>query len=143
VRVWAPLQRDAHLRFTISDGAGLGRRHLEIGWSGVGAAAVALDVYDDRGRGQVAPTSLGSGSDITLVVAHWVNVPFMTPVARLASGTRYWLGRWTAEVNGWSLILDARFDLTDTVRQMSFEDAQFAMTHVGELARTGRWVTVF
>lgn len=140
VRVWVDMRRDPGVRWERTDddhtNLDLGRRELRVPHSRLGFVSVPVQVSHGAGRGHVFPTDLSAGQDIDRVVVHWANVPNIQPSAPLRSGPSLWSGRWFVEVAGWSLTVDSRYDLSETLRTAKDTDEEFAITHVGELRRT-------
>lgn len=77
---------------------------------------------------------------LTRIVAHWFNLPRWHGLVRLTEptlegGQRWWSGRWSTEICGWSVTLDARPDHHDVWADLHTTDV-FVMTHVMECRRS-------
>lgn len=135
VRIWAPLRRNASLRFAAdADGLfDLDASTMRIAHPSLGASAVNVSLSDGRGLGRVEATTFGGQSRISSVVLHWLNLPVIESL--IGATTEMPRGRWSTEAGPWRLTLEGRQDLNDTIRTMRYDDQQYAMTHVGELSR--------
>ena len=73
------------------------------------------------------------------LVAQWVNLPLSVGNAILEGkkGERphYWRGRWSVDVDGWTVAIDQRADLSDVLRTATDQHTS-VLTHVMELKRT-------
>ncbi|GAA2117746.1 hypothetical protein GCM10009759_64430 [Kitasatospora saccharophila] len=73
------------------------------------------------------------------LVAQWVNLPLSVGNATLeerkGERTRYWRGRWSFDVDGWTVTTDERPDLSDALRTAT-DQLTSVLTHVVELKRT-------
>jgi hypothetical protein len=71
------------------------------------------------------------------VVVHWLNAPEVQPDERISdrsAGRDYW-GRWSAEVSGWAVVVDARPDL-DEVWERAKQSGSIVMTHTMKVSRS-------
>ncbi|MED7951987.1 hypothetical protein [Streptomyces sp. BE303] len=73
------------------------------------------------------------------IVAQWMNLPLSVGNGHLeektAAGVRRSNGRSLIEVEGWTVTIDQRFDLSAVLRTAA-DDTQSVLTHVMELKRT-------
>jgi hypothetical protein len=69
------------------------------------------------------------------VVAHWVNLPNIFAVGRIATKKATWCGRWRFEVDGWRITIDRRQD-HDEVMDRAVDQSSYVLTHVMEIRRT-------
>ncbi len=103
---------------------------------------ITAEVANSDGRGWIHPCSLGAGTGIERVVAHWINVEMILPAEGLQRDGSTWAGRWSVDAAGWRFTLDSRPDLSTQLRQARELDAQYVMTHISELeASDGRTFT--
>ncbi|WP_436790008.1 hypothetical protein [Yinghuangia sp. YIM S10712] len=94
----------------------------------------------DSQGGWINSTHLGNESVLLQrLVAQWVNLPLSAANAalgeRVGEGTRFWRGRWSIDVDGWTVTIDQRPDLSDVLRTAT-EQRSSVLTHVMELKRT-------
>ncbi|MEV4384687.1 hypothetical protein AB0J68_02995 [Micromonospora sp. NPDC049580] len=73
------------------------------------------------------------------LLVHWMNLADIlgnaTLEARRDGRVHWWAGRWRGEVEGWSITLDSRPDLSEIVRD-AHADNVFVLTHVMEVRRS-------
>ncbi len=82
---------------------------------------------------------MGTPDDpIDHVVAHWVNLPRILPASVIHqhhNGRRTtYSGRWTVDVGGWQIVIDARPDHQQAFSQ-ACADESFVITHTMDLRR--------
>ncbi|MEU3558735.1 hypothetical protein [Kitasatospora sp. NPDC006786] len=90
--------------------------------------------------GWINSTHLGDqGILLERLVAQWVNLPLSEGNALLGERngerTSPWRGRWSLDVDGWTVAIDQRPDLSDALRTAA-DQLTSVLTHVMELTRT-------
>ena len=113
----------------------LGPATIRVDRPVLGVKDVTASINHNAGRGCLDEASLGSGAQLARVVAHWLNLPWITPAAGLSSPQAVWCGRWAAEGGGWTLVLDSRQDIDSVVKAQAGTD-DLAITYCGDLRRT-------
>lgn len=76
---------------------------------------------------------------IRRMVAQWINLPLSVGYSRLREendgSVREWTGRWAVEVEGWSVIIDRRFNLSAAIAAAEDQSCS-VLSHVMEIRRT-------
>ncbi|MFI6155744.1 hypothetical protein ACIBCA_24010 [Kitasatospora sp. NPDC051170] len=103
--------------------------------------AIAFTINTRRNHaGWVNSTELGDQETrLSRLVAQWVNLPLSEGNALLGERhgehTSPWRGRWSVDVDGWTVTIDQRPDLSDALRTAA-DQFTSVLTHVMELKRT-------
>jgi hypothetical protein len=137
VQLRVPMLHDVHptLHAAGSQWIRVGETNVRIEHPDFGDTSVSVAVNSSWGTGDVMPSRLGPGGELDRVIVHWLNVPHLVPAAPLETPTSVWLGRLRFNAGPWLLTLDSRPDLSEVLRSARDVDAQFVMTHVGEVRR--------
>lgn len=134
-RIRMTMTGDLRIRWHADHAPDLGPGTLSVSHPVYGVTDLATWVTSTAGQGEIDSGALGDASaPLTRLVVHWVNLPFMLPTAPLHTHTGSWAGRWTCEVAGWRLTLDARPDLAQCWSEVT-DDRTFVISHTGELRR--------
>lgn len=138
VTMCMPLQRSTDLVFRFNEGPSIwdiSATTMEIDHPTHSRSTVNIALLSAEGYGRVEPTVLAGSERLSRVIVHWVNLPEIGPAGRLVDADRRWERRWEVQAGPWNLTIDGRPDLDDVMRGMHRHDAQYAITHVGELRR--------
>lgn len=98
--------------------------------------SVELDaaVNHSGGRGWIGGANLESGQQLTRVVVHWVNLPWILPAKGLQGEWGSWAGLWETQGAGWHMTLSSRPDIGRVLPLMK-RSRHFGVTYTGELRR--------
>ncbi|MFJ1543347.1 hypothetical protein ACIODS_32935 [Micromonospora chalcea] len=93
-----------------------------------------------HGEGWINHCEFGDpGAELERLLVHWMNLPDILGNATLEERRdgqiHRWAGRWRGDIDGWSIILDSRPDLSKLVRDAHVENV-FVLTHVMEVRRS-------
>ncbi|WP_459647828.1 hypothetical protein [Kitasatospora sp. Ki12] len=103
--------------------------------------AIAFTANTRRNQaGWINSTQLGDQKiRLGRLVAQWVNLPLSEGNALLGERngerTSPWRGRWSVDIDGWTVSIDQRPDLSDALRTAT-DQFTSVLTHVMELKRT-------
>ena len=131
------MRTDLNIEWRLRDGpwTPLEDLALRLRRSALGTVSVPARATNSVGSGYIPGCEIGSGLDMTRVVAHWVNVPPLAPAASLKSAGSVWSGRVVFVAWPWTMTLDARSDLLSVAPTLR-SSAGLAMTHVAELTKS-------
>lgn len=118
------MRTDAGVRWTLDTNrdVGLHESVLTIDHSQFGSTNISVNVLHSDGFGTIREAEFGTGSAISEVIVHWINLPKFTAAS------------WSIEVVGWSISFDQRSDYSEVFRGAGL-DEQYALTHVGTVRR--------
>lgn len=139
-RIWAHMSADLRIQWELDGeidfpGVDLGESQMRIEQTPYGPVDVPITPSNSDGRGTVGSADMSTGARLARVTVHWVNLPAIYPSDHgLQAASITWAGRWVGEGGGWRITLDSRPDLPRVSEAMRETD-DFAITHVGELAR--------
>ena len=117
---------------------------VEQDWHDIGVEAVDLAIPHDLGKiettagrrhpneGWLPALEVGAAETcIQRVVTGWLNLPSI----RSPHGGSTYSGRWSADVDGWTVTIDRRDDHDEIWNRVKAEGT-FGVTHVSEVRRT-------
>lgn len=77
---------------------------------------------------------VATGAGLQRVIVHWINLPNILSLGRIATDVACWNGRWQTEVDGWRITLDRRHDYNIAMEE-AHAASLFVLTHVMEVRR--------
>jgi len=109
-----------------------------LGFDFGGTVAELPVEFNDFGRGWFDGGHVGDpAAALGGVVAHWINLPMISPSGGVRDDDRERTARWETEVHGWHVVIDAVPNHHEVFRQAA-ADESFAITHVMRFSRSDR-----
>lgn len=125
---------DIEWKAELPTGIELGDVTLRLQRPDLGFVELYAAVNHSGGRGPIGSASLESGQQLTRVVMHWVNLPWILPAKDLHGEWGSWAGLWEAQGAGWCMTLSSRPDIGRVLPLMK-RSRNFGVTYTGELRR--------
>lgn len=133
-RIWLAMDGAHSFQWRTDQRVSTGPCRISIDHPTYGLTELAAYATRTDGHGVLMSPELGTGTSLTSVIAHWLNLPAVYPTEALSTGSAIWGGRWRCRAAGLIITFDQRPDLAQREQEVS-GGRDLMITHFSELRR--------